>query len=139
GRMLLCELTDAELADLYPELELPHVGIGAPHSLAELKQLLYEDLARGYTMGESLVEPGMSGIAAPVRAADGEFVAAVGVSLRKATLKQWALRDWLVQEVRTAASEISDVLSHRRRPGQSVARRGHRAVAEIGGLALGSA
>ena len=29
GRLLLCEATDAELAGLYPELELPHVGIGS--------------------------------------------------------------------------------------------------------------
>ena len=128
GRVLLCELTDAELAELYPELELPHVGIGSPRSLAELKQLLYEDLGRGYTVGDSLVDQDISGVAAPVRAPDGEFVAAVGVTVCKSILKQWALRDWLVQEVLAAAAEIADGLSHRRRPGQGTAHREPRTV-----------
>jgi len=139
GRVLLCELTDAELADLYPELQLPHVGVGSPRSLAELKQFLYEDLARGYTVSESPFEPGMSGIAAPVRAPDGEFVAVVGITVRKPTLKQWALREWLVQEVLAAASEISDRLSHRRKAGYSVAGRERRAAHEATSPGLESA
>ena len=131
GRVLLCELTDAELADLYPELELPHVGIGTPRSLAELKQLLYEDLARGYTVGDSVVDQDISGVAAPVRAPDGEFVAAVGLTAPKSALKQWALRDWLVQEVLAAAAEIADGLSHRRRPGHGTVHREPRAVGAV--------
>lgn len=117
-RILLCELTDAELADLYPELDLPNVGIGSPRSLAELKQFLYEDLARGYTVSDLPLEPGMSGVAAPVRAPDGEFVAAVGITVRTPGLQQAALRDWLVHEVLVTAIDIEDSLRHRRRPGE---------------------
>ena len=71
-------------------------------------------------MSDSLLEVGISGIAAPVRAADGEFVAAVGLAVDKPALKEWAFRNWLVQEVLAAAAEIADGLSHRRLLGQSV-------------------
>lgn len=113
GRVLLCELTDAELAELYPELELPRVGNGSPRTLAELKELLCGDLARGYAVSESLFEQGISAVAAPVRAADGEFVAAVSLAVYKASLEPSAWRDRLVQEVLAAATEISERLGNR--------------------------
>lgn len=112
GRMLLCELTDAELADLYPELQLPRVGATAPGTLTELKKLLYADLARGYAVSESAFEQGISAIAAPVRARDGEFVAALSLTVYKPTLEPPALRDRLVQEVLATAAEISGGLSY---------------------------
>ena len=113
GRVLLCELTDAELANLYPELELPRVGNGSPRTLAALKELLRGDLARGYAVSESLFEQGISAVAAPVRAADGEFVGAVSVTVYKATLDPSAWRDRLVGEVLAAAAEISERLGYR--------------------------
>jgi DNA-binding IclR family transcriptional regulator len=113
GRVLLCELTDVELAELYPELELPRVGNGSPQTLAELKELLCADLARGYAVSESLFEQGISAVAAPVRAADGEFVAAVSLTVYKATLEPTTWRDRLVQEVLAAAAEISERLGYR--------------------------
>lgn len=115
GRMLLCELTDIELTGLYPELELPRVGAAAPGTLTELKKLLYGDLVRGYAVGESFFEQGISAVAAPVRARDGEFVAAVSLTVYKPTLEPAALRDRLVQEVLATAAEISGDL-HCRSP-----------------------
>jgi DNA-binding IclR family transcriptional regulator len=111
GRMLLCELTDVELGDLYPELDLPRVGAAAPGTRAELKKLLYGDLVRGYAVSESLFEQGISAVAAPVRAPDGEFVAAVSLTVYRPTLEPAALRERLVQEVIAAAAEISESLS----------------------------
>lgn len=134
GRLLLCEATDAELAGLYPELVLPNVGIAPPRTLAELKRLLHEDLARGYTVVGSRVDPGVCGIAAPVRAPDGEYVAAVGVTVDRAALQQWALHDWLVQEVLAAAAEIAHGLDRRRRPGRGASAAG--AVLSQAGAAL---
>jgi DNA-binding IclR family transcriptional regulator len=120
GRLLLSEATDAELAALYPELALPHVGTDSLPTLVELKQLLNEDLSRGYTVSDSFAEQGVAGIAAPVRAPDGEFVAVVGLAIDKSALKQRAFRDWLVKEVLAAAAEVADGLSGRRGPRQSV-------------------
>lgn len=113
GRVLLCELTDAELADLYPEMQLPRVGAASPGTLLELKKLLYGDLVRGYAVSESSLEQGISAVAAPVRAPDGEFVAAVSLTVYKPTLEPSTLRERLVQEVLAAADEISDGLSDR--------------------------
>lgn len=113
GRMLLCELTDAELAGLYPELELPRVGATAPGTLAELKKLLYGDMSRGYAVSESSFEHGISAVAAPVRAGDGEFVAALSLTVYKPALEPRELRDRLVQEVLATAAEISGGLDYR--------------------------
>jgi DNA-binding IclR family transcriptional regulator len=113
GRVLLCELTDSELTNLYPELDLPRVGNGSPRTLAELKELLCNDLARGYAVSESLFEQGISAVAAPVRAADGDFVAAVSLTVYKATLEPSAWQEQLVQEVVAAATEISERLGNR--------------------------
>jgi DNA-binding IclR family transcriptional regulator len=139
GRLILCEATDAELVALYPELELPHVGIGSPPTLAELKQVLHEDLARGYTVGDAFLEQRVAGIAAPVRAPDGEFVAVVGLAVDQSALKQWVFRDWLVKEVLAAAAEIADGLSRRRGPGRSAGAAGTAPYAEAGGRLMHSA
>lgn len=113
GRVLLCELTDAELADLYPEMQLPRVGAAAPGTLPELKKLLYGDLVRGYAVSEPSLEQGISAVAAPVRAPDGEFVAAVSVTVYRPTLEPPALRERLIEQVLAAADEISAGLGNR--------------------------
>jgi DNA-binding IclR family transcriptional regulator len=113
GRVLLCELTDAELADLYPEMQLPRVGAASPGTLLELKKLLYGDLVRGYAVSESSFEHGISAVAAPVRAPDGEFVAAVSLTVYKPSLEPSTLREQLVQAVLAAAEEISNGLNDR--------------------------
>jgi DNA-binding IclR family transcriptional regulator len=113
GRLLLCELTEAELANLYPEPELPLVSGSKPGTLAELKALMCEDLARGYAVSESFFEQGISAVAAPVRAQDGGFIAAVSVTVYRPTLEPKAFRDRLVQQVLTAANAISADLHYR--------------------------
>ena len=70
-------------------------------------------------MGDAFLEQGVAGIAAPVRAPDGAFVAVVGLAVDQSALKQWVFRDWLVKEVLAAAAEIAEGLSRRRRPGRS--------------------
>jgi DNA-binding IclR family transcriptional regulator len=110
GRVLLCELTDAELADLYPEMLLPRVGAASPGTLLELKKLLYGDLVRGYAVSESSFERGISAVAAPVRAPDGEFVAAVSLTVYKPTLEPAMPKERLVEQVLAAADRISDDL-----------------------------
>jgi DNA-binding IclR family transcriptional regulator len=113
GRTLLAGVTDAELARLYPEPRLPEVSPRTPRTLAELRKLLREDAARGYTVSESFFEHGISAVAAPVRDHRGAVVAAVSLTIQKANLEPRELRDRLVQQVRGAAAEISERLNYR--------------------------
>jgi DNA-binding IclR family transcriptional regulator len=113
GRTLLCALSDAELARLYPEATLPTASPRAPHTLADLRKLLREDQARGYTVSESFFERGISAVAAPVRDCDGGIVAAVSVTVQKPDLEPREYRERLVQQVLSAAGEISARLDYR--------------------------
>lgn len=113
GRTLLCCLTDAALARLYPEALLPEVSARSPRTLAELRKLLREDQARGYTLSESFFEQGISAIAAPVRDHAGNVVAAVSLTVQKPNLEPKEFRERLVQLVLAAAGDISDRLNYR--------------------------
>ena len=119
GRMLLCELTDAELACLYAESELHCVSPGAPRTLPQLKALLCEDLARGYAVSESCFDQEITALVAPVRARDGTFVATVSVTVCAPTRR----RDRLVRQVLAAASAISAGLHYRSAEAHAPARR----------------
>jgi DNA-binding IclR family transcriptional regulator len=112
GRTLLCDLADGELARLYPEARLPAASPRAPQTLAELRKLLREDAPRGYTVSESFFEQGISAVAAPVRDQHGQTVAAVSLTVQKPNLDPPPFRERLVQQVRSAAAEISQRLNY---------------------------
>jgi DNA-binding IclR family transcriptional regulator len=113
GRTLLCGLPDAELARLYPEPKLPAASPRAPRTLVELRRLLREDAARGYTVSESFFEQGISAVAAPVHDHHGETVAAVSLTVQKPNLEPPAFRERLVHQVLNAAVDISGKLNYR--------------------------
>ncbi len=113
GRTLLCTLSDAELGHLYPEAKLPTASAHSPRTLAELKKLLREDQARGYTVSESFFEQGISAVAAPVRDYTGQVIAAVSLTVQKPNLDPKDYRERLVQQVLSAAIEISERLNYR--------------------------
>jgi len=50
GRMLICELDDMELRELFPEPNLPRFSEQTPKTLPALKKLLKEDRDRGYAV-----------------------------------------------------------------------------------------
>ena len=112
GRTLLCHVGDAELARLYPEATLPPVSARSPQTPAELKALLREDRARGYALSESFFEQGISAVAAPVRDAGGKVVAAVSLTVQKATLDPPEFRERLVRQVLAAAASVSESLNY---------------------------
>jgi DNA-binding IclR family transcriptional regulator len=113
GRTLLCSLSDADLARLYPEPRLPEISTRSPRTLADLRKLLREDQARGYALSESFFEQGISAVAAPVRDYSGKVVAAVSLTVQKPNLEPKEFRDRLVQQVLAAAAAISERLNYR--------------------------
>ncbi len=114
GRTLLAGVADAELAKLYPGPRLPDAASPrAPRTLNDLRKVLREDHARGYTVSESFFEQGISAVAAPVRDYGGNVVAAVSVTVQKANLDPKEFRERLVQQVLGAAADISQRLNYR--------------------------
>ncbi len=80
GRQFLADLTEDELAALYPRGELDAFSDQTPPSLAALKETLDADRARGYAISQSYYERGVAAIAAPVRDETGRVVAALNIT-----------------------------------------------------------
>src|SRR5690606_7390433 len=81
GRILLADLSLAELRELYPAEHLEQHSPCTPQTVLELYDLVQADRLRGYVSGEGCFESTISTVAAPVRVASGRVVAALGVTI----------------------------------------------------------
>lgn len=116
GRMLLADLDDAALRELYPATQLPGPSERGPRSFADLRRMLAEDRARGYAVSESFYETGISAVAVPVRDGTNRVVATLSIVVPRANLAPPELRERLVRQVREAAQELSNRLNYRAAP-----------------------
>ena len=106
GRALLHDMDGAQLRSVFGGEELPQFSESTPRNIDELLRLLAEDRERGYAMGEGFYEPGVSSIAAPVRAADGRVVAGLAMAIPFTELGPEKTQLW-VQKVQQAAETLS--------------------------------
>lgn len=80
GRALLLDHDRTRLAELLPGPELPARGLGSPRDVAELHRRIAAARDKGYALVDQEFEPGLVGVAAPVRDFRGRIVAALNVS-----------------------------------------------------------
>lgn len=106
GRMMLSEMSEAELRKLFPTDPLPRYTEQTPQTLASLMEILAEDRKRGYSVSQSFFEQGVSSIAAPVRDGAGNIVAAINITAVDAYIDVGAMHGPLKDAVLAAASEI---------------------------------
>ncbi|AIL63076.1 MULTISPECIES: IclR family transcriptional regulator [Pseudomonas] len=111
GRILLEDLSLAELRELYPEEHLEQHSPCTPKTVLELFDLVQGDRQRGYVSGEGFFEPSISTIAAPVRDHSGKVVAAMGVTIPTAQVGHINF-DGLLGHVRGNADELSRLLNY---------------------------
>lgn len=111
GRVLLEDLSMAELRTLYPEDKLEAFSDTTPRSVRELFDLVQADRDRGYVAGEGFFEAGISTLAAPVRDHSGRVVAALGATINSPHIAPERV-DTLRGAVRGAADALSRQLNH---------------------------
>lgn len=111
GRILLEDLSLAELRELYPEEHLEQHSPCTPKTVLELFDLVQGDRQRGYVSGEGFFEPSISTIAAPVRDHSGKVVAAMGVTIPTAQVGHINF-EGLLGHVRGNADELSRLLNY---------------------------
>nr|WP_016833406.1 IclR family transcriptional regulator [Herbaspirillum lusitanum] len=111
GRVLLEDLTLAELRDLYPEEHLEVFSSNTPKTVVELFDMVQNDKQRGYVLQEGFFETSISTIAAPVRDLSGKVVAAMGATIPSPHIDTDQL-DLIVAKVRDTAGELSRLLDH---------------------------
>jgi len=120
GRILLEDLSLAELRALYPEEHLEVFSDSTPKTVLELFNMVEVDRQRGYVLGEGFYESSISTIAAPVRDGTGHIVAALGATIPSGHIDATRI-DELVQLVRNSADELSGLLNYSpARDGQNV-------------------
>jgi DNA-binding IclR family transcriptional regulator len=119
GRQLMCCMTMAELAKLYPEDTLQTYTLKTPQTVAQLKALLDIDRINGYGVSQGGFETGISTIAAPVFNDRLEVVAAVSITVPAQHLDM-TLTEMLVPQVREAAQQLTERLSHMPQPYQRI-------------------
>ncbi|MDY0748083.1 IclR family transcriptional regulator [Paucibacter sp. R3-3] len=120
GRMVLADLSLAQLRALYPEDNLESFSVDTPRTVSALYELLQLDLRRGCAIGEGFFEPNISTIAAPVRDHSGHIVAALGVTINAGRFQDVQLDesrvDAMVASVKRTAAELSRLLNYSPRP-----------------------
>ncbi|MDB5750460.1 MAG: transcriptional regulator, IclR family [Ramlibacter sp.] len=120
GRILLEDLTLAELRALYPEEHLEVFSHSTPKTVPELFNMVEVDRQRGFVLGEGFFESSISSIAAPVRGETGQIVAALGVTIPSGHIEDTRIDD-LVLKVRASADALSRLLNYQPRAGSAKA------------------
>lgn len=110
GRVLLADLSGAELRALYKDKRLQPYNENTPSTLAALERLLVEDRQRGYVISASYFERGISSVAAPVKDQTGRTVAAINVSLVAGVVNDKVFRGEIKERTVAAAAKISEML-----------------------------
>lgn len=111
GRILLEDLSLAELRELYPEDHLEQFSPCTPKTVLELFDMVQADRQRGFVSSEGFFESAISTVAAPVRDQTGHIVAALGVTIPTAQIGHVNFNELLLQ-VRRSADELSRLLDY---------------------------
>ena len=111
GRILLEDLSLAELRVLYPEEHLEQHSPCTPKTVMALFDLVQADRQRGFVSGEGFFESAISTVAAPVRDQSGGIVAALGVTIPTAQIGHVNFEE-LLNQVRRSADELSRLLNY---------------------------
>ncbi|KRP47397.1 DNA-binding transcriptional regulator, IclR family [Pseudomonas libanensis] len=111
GRILLEDLSLAELRELYPEEHLEQHSPCTPKTVMALFDLVQADRQRGFVSGEGFFESAISTVAAPVRDQSGGIVAALGVTIPTTQIGHVNFEE-LLNQVRRSADELSRLLNY---------------------------
>ena len=111
GRMLLTDISRADFEQLFPHERLPGNTPGQIHDREALWQMVQQDKARGYVIGESFFRHGISSIVYPVYDRSGRVAAVVSILVPSEEIPQTD-RERLQNDVRMAADKISGFLGY---------------------------
>jgi IclR family pca regulon transcriptional regulator len=112
GRVLLAELTPAQLAAIVPERLEPRTE----HTVAtraELEAVLADVREQGWALVDEELEVGLRSLAAPLRDASGRAVAAMNVSTHAGRTTTEEIHEQILPAVLAAARDIGDALAKR--------------------------
>ena len=113
GKALLAGFTREEVRALLGEG--PYEAL-TPKTLTSLEELMAEldrVKRKSYAVSDEELTLGARSLAAPIRAKDGEAIAAIDVSISSARLSRWEMEDRFAEPVVKAAKGVSEALGAR--------------------------
>jgi len=112
GHALLGDMSLAQLAELYPKEPLHAYTAQTPTTVEALFHMVRTGRERGYVVSEGFFEHAICTVAAPVRDARGQIVAALGTTVTAPHIKPHRLPT-LVSGVCESAAQLSQRLNYR--------------------------
>jgi len=113
GRILLSDLSIAEIAQLYEGVPLQTFTDQTPATLGDLINLLEKDRNTGYVLSWGAFEKNLASIAVPVRDSSRKTVASINISCSTGTYTKEELKKAILPKVQATASIISSALGYR--------------------------
>jgi IclR family transcriptional regulator, pca regulon regulatory protein len=110
GKVLLAYLPEPEREQLIAGLQLKRRGPNSITSKRALRAELEQIRAAGLAVGDEELAPGVRTIAAPVRNAAGDVIAAIGVPVPAEAFSAEELRETLGSPIVTTAKRVSAAL-----------------------------
>lgn len=107
GHVLLADLQEPQLARYLAAAEFPRLTSRTVGTVEELLPRLDQTRARGWALIDQELEEGVRSIAAPVRDANGQVVAAMGMSVAVTRTDMSTLREQHLPVLSRAAAELS--------------------------------
>ena len=115
GRVILADLSDQELDEVYSQPTLPKFSPQTPQNLDDLKALLRQDRKRGYARSASYFETGIASVAAPVRDQSGRVIASINITFQDGVVAEDDIETNLVSALLKTAETLSGRLNYRAR------------------------
>ncbi|PKI03415.1 IclR family transcriptional regulator [Glaciecola sp. 33A] len=113
GRILLANLSIAELATLYEGIELKKITKNTPLTIGDLINQIEQDKSDGYTLSWETYEKNLASLAVPIRDNTREIVASLNVSCPTTTYSRSELLEQVLPELMQKAASISTALGYR--------------------------
>lgn len=108
GRVLLAHRPDEEIEEYVSSTTFEQLTSNTVTSPAEFRQILSDVGAQGYALVDQELEEGVRSIAAPIRNAEGEVIAAMNVSCHAARVTVSQMKKEFRPRLLAAADEISE-------------------------------
>ncbi|HUH88811.1 MAG TPA: IclR family transcriptional regulator [Pusillimonas sp.] len=111
GRVLLRDLSYAQLHDLYPEEQLHQATDKTPATVDELFKVIQADKTSEYVFEPGYYEESIATLVVPVYGRGGAVISAIGVTVPSAHIQKLELQALAAAACR-AAAELSQLLDH---------------------------
>lgn len=113
GRILLSDLSLAEIAQIYEGISLKAYTDQTPGTLGDLINLLEQDRKNGYVLSWGAFEKNLASVAVPIRDSSRKTVASINISCAIGTYTKDELKKTVLPKVQHTASIISSALGYR--------------------------